>query len=68
LAARYLEKKTRRFFDVFRAPPAPPLPVSSGYPEVDPTMDQNRRSRQNIGLIKNFSRVYPEKGKHVPGK
>ena len=41
LAARYLEKKTRRFLDFFREPP---LPVSSGSPEVDPTIDQNMRS------------------------
>jgi len=41
LTARYFEKKTRRFFDLFRAPP---LPVSPGSSEVDPMMDQNRRS------------------------
>jgi len=41
LAARYLEEKARRYFDFFRAPP---LPVSPGSPEVDPMIDQNRRS------------------------
>jgi len=40
LAARYLEKKTRRLFDFFRDPP---LPVSPGSPEVDPTMVKNKR-------------------------
>ena len=40
LAARYLENKTRLFFYFFRAPP---LPVSPGLPEVDPTIDQNKR-------------------------
>jgi len=40
LAARYLEKKTRRCLIFF----ASPLPVSPGRPDVDPTMDQNRRS------------------------
>jgi len=39
LTARYLEKTTRRYFDFF-APP--PLPVSPGSPEVDPTIDQNK--------------------------
>ena len=42
LAARYLEKKTRRFFYIFFAPP--PLPVSPCSPEVDPMIDQHRRS------------------------
>jgi len=41
LAARYLEKKARQFSD-FCAPP--PLPVSPGSPEVDPMIDQNRRT------------------------
>jgi len=41
LAARYLEKKTRRFLDFF-APP--PRPVSPGSPEVDPMIDQNKRN------------------------
>jgi len=41
LAARYLEKKTRRCFDFFRAPF---LPVSPVLPEVDPTIDKNKRS------------------------
>ena len=40
LAARYLEKKLADF-DCFRAPP---LPVSPGSPEVDPTIDQNKRA------------------------
>ena len=40
-AARYLEKKTRRFLNFFRAPP---LPVSPGSPEVDLMIDPNRRS------------------------
>ena len=42
LAARFLEKKTRRFFFVA----SPPLPVSPGSPEVDPMIDQNRRSEK----------------------
>jgi len=54
VAARYLEKKTRRFFDCFRAPP---LPVSPGSPEVDPTIDQNKRRIKKIGLIETVSRV-----------
>jgi len=41
LAARYLEKTTRLFFFVFLRPP---VPVSSGLPEDDPTIDQNKRS------------------------
>jgi len=66
LAARCLEKKTRRYFDFFRAPP---LPVSPGSPEADPMIDQNRRSKlTKIGLIKIVSRVYPKKGEHAPGK
>jgi len=26
------------------------------------------QSRQTLGLIKTFSRVYPKKGEHAPGK
>jgi len=40
LAARYLEKKTRRFFDLFCAPPRSCFP---GFTRVDPTIDQNKR-------------------------
>jgi len=40
LAARYLEKKTRRFFDLFCAPPRFCFP---GFTRVDPTIDQNKR-------------------------
>jgi len=40
LAARYLEKKTRLFFDFLR----PPVPVSPGLPEDDPTIDKNKRA------------------------
>ena len=47
----------------------PPLLVSPGSPEVDPMIDQNRRSgEKKMGLIKTFSRVYPEKGEHATGK
>jgi len=67
LAARYLEKKTHLFFYFF-APP-PPVPVSPGLPEDDPTIDKNKRPGfKKIGLIETFSRVYPKKGKHAPGK
>jgi len=56
-------------FFCFFFPPPPPLPVSPGSPEVDPMIDQNRRSGlRKIGLIKTFSRVYPKKGEHAPGK
>jgi len=41
LAARYLEKKTRRFFDLFCAPPRSCFP---GFTRVDPTIDQTKRS------------------------
>jgi len=37
LAARYLEKKTRQFFDFFCAPPSCP-----GSPEADQTIDHTR--------------------------
>ena len=39
LAARYLEKKTRRIFF------ASPLPVSPGSPEVGPTIDKKQAPR-----------------------
>jgi len=66
LAARYLEKKTRRCFDFFRAPP---LPVSPGSPEIDPMIDQKQAlQNKEIKLITTFSRVYPKKGEHAPGK
>jgi len=66
LAARYLEKKTRLFFDFFHPPP---VPVSPGLPEDDPTIDKNKRPGfEKIELIEHFSRVYPKKGKHAPGK
>jgi len=65
LAARYLEKKTRRYVDCFRAPPFL-------FPRVHPRM--TRRSikpsapDKKIELIETLSWVYPEKGKHAPGK
>jgi len=55
LAARCLEKKTRRFFLIFFS--RSPLPVSPGSPEVVPMIDQNRPLQNKIGLIKTFSRV-----------
>jgi len=59
-------KRTRRFFLFFRAPP---LPVSPGSPEADPMIDQKQALRiKKIGLITTFSRVYPKKGEHAPGK
>jgi len=48
---------------------APPRPVSPGSPEVDPTIDQNERpGLKKIVLIASFSRVYPKKREHAPGK
>jgi len=59
LPARYLEKKTR-LFSIFFTPP--PVPVFPGLPEVDPTIDNNKRPGfKKIGLIETFSRVYPKK-------
>jgi len=47
----------------------PPVPVSPGLSEDDPTIDKNKRpGLKKVGLIETFSRVYPKKGKHVPGK
>jgi len=47
----------------------PPLPVSPGLPEVDPPIYKNKRpGYKKIGLIETFSRVYPVKGEHAPGK
>jgi len=40
LAARYLEKKTRRFFVFVATPPRSCFP---GFTRVDPTIDQNKR-------------------------
>jgi len=60
-----LKRKLADFLISF-APP--PLPVSPGSPEVDPMIDQNRLSREKIGLIATFIRVYPKKGEHVPGE
>jgi len=39
LAARFLEKKTR----IFLFFSCPPVPVSPGLPEDDPTIDKNKR-------------------------
>jgi len=47
----------------------PRLPVFPGLPEADPTIDKNKRSGyKKIGLIETYSRVYPKKGEHAPGK
>jgi len=65
LAARYLEKKTRRFFDLSRAPPFL-------FPRVHPRLTRwwikTGAPDKKIGLIKTFSWVYPKKGEHAPGK
>jgi len=48
---------------------APPVPVSPGLPEDDPTIDKKQAPRiKTIGLIETFSRVCPKKGNHAPGK
>ena len=40
-----------------------PLPVSSGWPEVDPTIDQNRRSGlKKSGWLKLLAGLTPKKG------
>jgi len=41
LAARYLENKTRRFFDFFCTPPPPSC--SPGLPEADSTIDKKNK-------------------------
>jgi len=53
-------------FRFFSRPP--PLPVSPGLPEVDPMIEKTSAPDKKIGLSKTFSRVYPKKGKHAPGK
>ena len=67
LTARYLEKKTRRYFDFF-APPSPFL-----FPRVPPRFTRrliktSAPDEKKIGLIQTFSRVYPKKREHAPGK
>jgi len=53
----------------FRVLCTPPVPVSPGLPKDDLTIDENKRpGLKKIGLIETFSRVYPKKGKHAPGK
>jgi len=66
LAARYLEKKTRRFFIFFASPPPSCFP---GFPQgwPDDWSKQALRIKKKLG-IKTFSRVYPKKGEHAPGK
>jgi len=67
LAARYLENKTRRFFDFFCPPP--PLPVPRVYPRLTRQLIKKTSAPdKKIGLIKTFSRAYPAKGEHAPGK
>jgi len=46
---------------IFRFFSRPPVPVSPGLPEDDPTIDKNKRPGLKIGLIETFSRVYPKK-------
>jgi len=61
-------KKKLTYFFIFLRPP-PPFPFPPGLPEDDPTIDKNKRPGfKKIGLIETFSRVYPKKGKHAPGK
>jgi len=68
-ARRWLQDTSKRKLADFCFVPAPPLPVSPGLPEADPTIVKNKRSGyKKIGLIETFSRVYPKKGKHAPGK
>jgi len=61
LAARYLKKKTRRFFDYVRAPPFLFRRVNEDGSKQAPRIKE-------IGLIENVSRVDPKKGEHPPGK
>ena len=65
LAARYIEKKTRRFFDFF-APP--PFLFPRVYPRLTRRLIKRSAPDKKIGLIETFRRVYPKKGKHLPGK
>jgi len=65
LAARCLEKKTRRFVDFFAPPPSCFPGFTRGWP--DDWSKQALRIK-TIGLIKTFSRVYPKKGEHAPGQ
>jgi len=64
-AAKYLEKKTRRFVDFFCAP-------TSLLPRVNPRLTRRLIKPGapdiNFGLIETFSRVGPKKGEHAPGK
>jgi len=63
---RWLQDTSKRklaYFSIFF------VPVSPGLPKDDPTIDKNKRpGLEKIGLIEIFSRVYPKKGKHAPGK
>jgi len=63
LAARYLEKKTHRCLDLFRAPPFL-------FPRINPRLTRRlmKTSAPDIELIETFSRVDPKKGEHAPGK
>jgi len=53
---------------MFRLFLRPPLPVSPGLPEVDPTWIKTSVPDKKNGLIETFGRVYPKKGEHAPGK
>jgi len=55
-------------FSIFFAPP-PPLPVPRVYPRLTRQLIKKTSAPdKKIGLIKTFSRAYPAKGEHAPGK
>ena len=66
---RWLQDTSKRklayFFDFFRAPP---FPFPRVYPRMTRRLMKTSAPDLKIGLIETFSRVYPKKGKHAPGK